>query len=320
MTIRWGILGTGEIARTFTGDLRHLGHDVVAVGSRAKETAEEFAGAFGIGSAYGSYEELAADDRVDVVYVATPHNVHHPAARLCLEAGRAVLVEKPLTTNAADAEDLVALARDRGLFAMEAMWTRFNPLVMRLRELVADGAIGDVTAVYADFAEAVGFDPEHRLWAPGLAGGALLDLGVYPVSFASMLLGEPSAVQAVATTAPTGVDASTGIVLGHASGAIAVLHCGFLGTSPQSATVIGTAGRIEVGGAFWVPTTMTVRRAGAEPETHTLDLNGDGYTYQAEEVVRCLEAGLTESPGMPLDETVSVMRTLDAIASRIATG
>ncbi len=311
-------MGTGGIARTFTSDLRHLGHEVAAVGSRAKETAEEFAGRFGIERAYASYEALAADDRVDVVYVATPHNFHHAAARLCLEAGRAVLVEKPLTTNAADAEDLAALARDRGLFAMEAMWTRFNPLVVRLRELVTDGAIGDVTAVYADFAEAVGFDPEHRLWSPGLAGGALLDLGVYPVSFASMLLGEPDRVQAVATKAPTGVDASTGILLGYASGAVAALHCGFLGASSQTATVVGTAGRIEVGSPFWVPTAMTVHRAGAEPETHALDLNGDGYTYQAEEVARCVEAGLTESPAMPLDETVAILRTLDLIGSRIA--
>jgi predicted dehydrogenase len=192
------------------------------------------------------------------VDVATTHNAHHAAARTCLEAGRAVLVEKPFTTNAADAADLVALARERSLFAMEAMWTRFNPLIARLRDLVADGAIGEVKAVYADFSENFPFDASHRLWAPALAGGALLDLGVYPVSFAWMLLGEPATVQAVTTSAPTGV------------------------------------------------------------ETYDLEVSGQGYTYQAEEVARCIGAGLTESPVMPLDESVAILRALDTIAGELA--
>jgi predicted dehydrogenase len=318
MTIRWGILGTGGIARTFTEDLILLGHEVAAVGSRAGHTAEAFAGRYGIDRAYGSYDELAADDRVDVVYVATPHNSHHPAARTCLRAGRAVLVEKPFTTTAADAEDLAALARAEGLFAMEAMWTRFNPLVARLRELVADGAIGEVKAVYADFSSAWEFDPLHRLWSPELAGGALLDLGVYPVSFACMLLGEPDTAQAVTTHAPTGVDANTGILLGYGSGAVALLHCGFLADSPQTATVVGTTGRIEVATPFFRPAAFTLHRAAAEPETYGLEVRGHGYTYQAEEVARCLGAGLTESAAMPLDESIAILRTLDTIATRLA--
>jgi predicted dehydrogenase len=318
VTIRWGILGTGGIARTFTEDLQVLGHEVAAVGSRATGTAEEFAGRYGIGRAYGSYAELAADDQVDVVYVATTHNVHHAAARTCLEAGRPVLVEKPFTTSAADAADLVALARERELFAMEAMWTRFNPLVGRVRELVADGAIGEVKAVYADFAENHPYDASHRLWAPALAGGALLDVGVYPVSFAWMLLGEPATVQAVSTPAPTGVDANTGILFGYDSGAVALLHCGFLAKSPQTATITGTKGWIEVAGPFWHPEAMTLHRDGAEPETSTLDILGKGYTYQAQEVARCLAAGLTESPLMPLDESVAIMRALDRITTDLA--
>jgi predicted dehydrogenase len=317
MTIRWGILGTGGIARTFTEDLLLLGHKVAAVGSRAPHTAQAFADRYGIASAYGSYAELAADDQVDVVYVATPHSGHYDAARVCLEAGRGVLVEKPFTTGAADAEALVALARDRGLFAMEAMWTRFNPIVTRLRELIADGAIGDVKAVYADFSFAADYDPEHRLWAPELAGGALLDLGVYPVSFAWMVLGEPDSVQAVATSAPTGVDANTGILLGYNSGAVALLHCGLLGDSPQTATIVGTTGRVEVASPAWRPSAMTLHRRDAEPETFTADLPGHGYTYQAEEVARCLAAGCTESPVMPLDESVAIVRTLDQVAARL---
>jgi predicted dehydrogenase len=318
VTISWGILGTGGIARTFTEDLLFLGHEVAAVGSRATGTAETFAERYGVGRAYGSYAELAADDRLDVVYVATTHDTHHAAARLCLEAGRPVLVEKPFTTNAADAADLAALARERGLFAMEAMWTRFNPLIVRVRELVADGAIGEVQALYADFSENFPFDAAHRLWAPELAGGALLDLGVYPVSFAWMLLGEPATVQAVSTPAPTGVDANTGIVFGYPEGAVALLHCGFLAKSPQTATVNGTRGWIEVAGPFWHPDAMTLHRDGAEPETFTLDIAGKGYTYQAEEVARCLGAGLTESRLMPLDESVAIIGTLDTIAARLA--
>jgi predicted dehydrogenase len=317
VTIRWGVLGTGGIARTFTEDLLVLGHEVAAVGSRAAHTAEAFAGRYDIPRAYGSYAELAADDKVDVVYVATTHNVHHAAARTCLEAGRAVLVEKPFTTTAADAQDLAALARERNLFAMEAMWTRFNPLVARLRELVADGAIGDVKAVYADFSERFPFEANHRLWAPDLAGGALFDLGVYPVSFAWMLLGEPDTIQAVTTPAPTGVDANTGILFGYDSGAVALLHCGFLAKTPQTATITGTAGWIQVAGPFWHPDTMTVHRDGAEPETHRIEVNGHGYTYQAEEVARCIEAGLTESPVMPLAESVAILRALDTITGRL---
>jgi predicted dehydrogenase len=316
VTVKWGILGTGGIARTFTEDLRFLGYEVAAVGSRAPATAEAFAERYEIPRAYGSYAELAASD-VDVVYVATTHNVHHSAARTCLEAGRAVLVEKPFTTSAADAEDLVALARSRNVFAMEAMWTRFNPVVTRVRELVAEGAIGEVKAVYADFSENFPYDAGHRLWAPELAGGALLDLGVYVVSFAWMLLGEPSAAVALTTPGPTGVDSNTGILLGYSSGAVATLHCGFLAKSPQTATILGTKGRIEVGGPFWHPDTMTLHRDGADPSTYNASITGHGYTYQAEEVVRCLEAGRTESPVMPLDESVAIMRTLDKIASQL---
>ncbi len=318
VTIQWGILGTGGIARTFTEDLLHLGYGIRAVGSRAEGTAKAFADEYGIGHAYGSYAELAADDAIDVVYVATTHNVHHSAARTCLEAGRAVLVEKPFTTTAADAEDLVALARERNLFAMEAMWTRFNPLVARVRELVADGAIGEVKSVYADFSENFPFDASHRLWSPELAGGALLDLGIYPISFASMLLGEPAAIQAVTTPGPTGVDSNTGILFAYDSGAVALLHCGFLARSPQSATVNGTSGWIEVAGPFWHPDAMTLHRDGAEPERFDLEVPGHGYTYQAEEVARCLEAGRTESGVMPLDETLAIMRALDTVAARLS--
>ncbi|MDL4812994.1 Gfo/Idh/MocA family protein [Actinomadura opuntiae] len=315
--LRWGILGTGGIAAVFTEDVLRLpDHEVVAVGSRSHGTAAAFAERYGIPRAHGSYADLAADGGVDVVYVATPHPMHYEPARQCLEAGRAVLVEKPFTTGAADAEKLVALARERGVFAMEAMWTRFSPLVRRLRELVAEGAIGDVTAVYADFSITSAYDPAHRLWSPELGGGALLDLGCYPLSFAWPLLGAPASVQATTSPAPTGVDANTGILLGYASGAVALLHCGLRGDSPHAATVVGTRGRIDVASPFYRPASMTVVRTGGDPEVLTADIEGHGYTYQAQEVARCLRAGLTESPLMPLDETVAILRTIDEITSR----
>ncbi|MBD2899956.1 scyllo-inositol 2-dehydrogenase (NADP(+)) IolU [Actinomadura sp. RB99] len=315
--LRWGILGTGGIASVFTEDVRRLpGHEVAAVGSRSHGTAAAFAERYGVPRAHGSYAELAADDGVDVVYVATPHPLHYEPACQCIEAGRAVLVEKPFTTGAADAEKLAALARERGVFAMEAMWTRFNPLVRRLRDLVAGGAIGDVTAVYADFSITRTYDPEHRLWSPELGGGALLDLGCYPLSFTWPLLGPPASVQATASPAPTGVDANTGVLLGYASGAVALLHCGLLGDSPHTATVIGTRGRVDVASPFYRPASMTVVRTGGDPEVLTADIEGHGYTYQAEEVARCLRAGLTESPLMPLDETVAILRTIDEITAQ----
>ncbi|MFI0352110.1 Gfo/Idh/MocA family protein [Actinomadura sp. 9N407] len=314
-SLRWGILGTGGIARVFTEDLLRLdGHEVAAVGSRSPGTAGAFAERHGIARAHGSYADLAADPDVDVVYIATPHPMHAEPARLCLEAGRAVLVEKPLTTTAAGAERLAALARERDVFAMEAMWTRFSPLVRRLHSLVGEGAIGEVTAVYADFSIAPPFDPEHRLWSAELAGGALLDLGCYVLSIAWPLLGAPSTVQATAATAPTGVDANTGVLLGYDSGAVALLHCGLMGESPHTATIVGTKGRIELGAPFYRPTSMTLTRSGGEAETFTAELAGHGYTYQAEEVARCLRLGLTESPLLPLDETVAVLRVIDEIS------
>ena len=314
--IRWGILGTGAIAEVFTADLLRLdGHEVAAVGSRTPETATAFAQRHGIGRAHGSYAELAADRDVDVVYIATPHSAHADAAQLCLEAGRAVLVEKPLTVSADEARRLAEVARARGLFMMEGMWTRFSPLVRRMNGLVADGAIGEVSAIYADFSIAPPYDPAHRMWAPELAGGALLDLGCYVLSITWPLLGPPSTVQTVSAPAPTGVDANTGMLLGYESGAVALLHCGLMGFSPHTAAVVGTKGRIELASPFYKPSAMTLTREGRDPETFTVELEGNGFTYQAEEVARCLRQGLTESPRLPLAESVAVLEVIDKVAA-----
>ncbi|WP_274557787.1 Gfo/Idh/MocA family protein [Streptomyces spiramyceticus] len=318
-TVRWGVLATGGIASVFTADLMRMPDaEVVAVASRSTATARAFADRFGIPRAYGSWAELAADQDVDVVYVAGPHSSHRAAAGLCLEAGRAVLCEKAFTLNSREAEELVAVARRQERFLMEAMWMYCNPAILRLVETVRSGAIGDVRTVHADFGLAGPFAPEHRLRDPALGGGALLDLGVYPVSFAHLILGEPDRVQADALLSPEGVDLNTGILLGWESGATALLSCSITADTPITASVTGTAGRIELGRGFFYPDRFVLHRDGREPE-EVVGGNGNRHSlqYEAAEVMRCLRAGENESPLVPLDGTLAVMRTLDAVRRRI---
>ena len=318
--IRWGIIGTGLISSTFAADLELTDSGTVAaVGSRRRESAEAFGERFGVPNRHDSYEALVADPEVDAVYVGTPHPMHHPDALLALRAGKPVLVEKPFTMNAGEAEELVATARAEGLFLMEAMWTRFLPHIVEIRRLIADGALGEIVTVSADHGQWFAEDRDSRLFAPELGGGALLDLGIYPVSFASMVLGEPERVVAIADPAFTGVDAQTSILLGYASGAHAVLTCTLRAKSPTRAAIVGTDGRIEIEGDFYAPVAYTlIPRAGEprrfEPQPGELK----GLRHEADEVARCLAEGRLESPGMPLDETVAIMRTMDAVSRSAA--
>lgn len=315
--IRWGILATGGIAEQFAKDLALLdGAMLAAVGSRSLSSAEAFGAAHGCDNAYGSWAELAADGSLDVIYVATPHNAHHAAARVCLEAGRAVLVEKPITLDHASAEDLVSLARSKSIFLMEAMWMRTNPVIRRVLELVADGAIGQVTHVGADFGLAGPYLPSHRLRDPALGGGALLDLGIYPVTFASLFLGTPDQVLATAALTPEGVDQNTAIALRYPGGGVATLQCGIVGDTTIRATVSGTAGRIELPRRFYRPDGFTLVR-GDVSEQVAIPVRGNGLGYEAEEVMRCLRDGLLESPLIPHADTLSIMRTMDAIRAQI---
>ncbi|MFI7486976.1 Gfo/Idh/MocA family protein [Micromonospora echinaurantiaca] len=315
---RWGILATGHIAGRFAEDLRLVpGAELVAVGSRTAESAQRFARRHGVPRAYGSWQDLAADADLDVVYVATPHAAHHQAALTCLAAGRAVLLEKPFTLDLATSTELVDTARAAGVFLMEAMWMRTNPILRRVCELVADGAIGPVTSVQADFGAAGPFPPEHRMRARTLGGGALLDLGVYPVSLAHLLLGVPQHVRAWAKISPEGVDENTGIVLGYDSGAVATLSCGIVGVTPLTAAITGTTGRIDLPEPFYRPGRVTLHRAGAEPETIDAELVGGGYQHEAIEVQRCLAEGLLESPLVPHSATLEVMALLDTIRAQI---
>jgi predicted dehydrogenase len=312
--LRWGVIGTGWIADSFADDLRLTDSGrIVAVGSRAQDSADRFAERFEIPNRHASYESLVADPEVDVVYVATPHPMHHGNALLALEAGKPVLVEKAFTMNAAEARELVATARAKRLFLMEAMWTRFLPHVAEIRRLIASGALGELVTVTADHGQWFAQNPEHRLFAPELGGGALLDLGVYPVSFASMVLGTPDRVVALVDEAFTGVDGQTSILLGHESGAHAVLNCTSAASGTTRAAIVGTEGRIEIDGAFYAPTTFTLIPRQGEPTRYEEPHEGRGLRHQADEVARCLAEGLLESPLMPLDETVSIMETMDSV-------
>ncbi|MCP2164175.1 Gfo/Idh/MocA family protein [Goodfellowiella coeruleoviolacea] len=317
--VRWGVVATGGMATVFVTDLLRVpGAEVAAVSSRDLARARDFAQRHGIPRHYDDYRALLADADIDVVYVATPHSQHHEVASAALRAGKHVLCEKPLTVSAAQTEDLVGLARQSGRLLVEAMWTRFNPLVQQARELVADGAIGQLRSVRADFGVvAPPVAPDHRLWDPAKGGGALLDLGVYPVSLAHLLLGEPDDVLVHGRLADTGVDAEAALLLCYPDGVHAYASCSLLADSPLTATVLGTAGRIELAAPFYRPTELTLVRGDAEPEVRRIDLLGAGYTYQALEVMNLVRAGRTESPHMPLADSAAVARTLARALDRL---
>jgi predicted dehydrogenase len=311
---RWGILGTGAIAGQFVRGLRSLPEaEVFAVGSRSEASAEKFAQKRNISRRHASYDDLASDPDVDVVYVATPHPFHAENTTLCLEAGKPVLCEKPFSVNAAEAERVVELARIKGLFLMEGMWTRFFPLMEEVRRLVSTGVLGEVRMLSVDFGFRADPDPASRLFAPRLGGGALLDVGVYCVSFASMVLGRPSGSVGVPHLGGTGVDEQASIILEHEGGRLANLSVGIRTTTPQEATIMGTEGYVRIHHPWWRPHSMTISRPGGEDETIEAPVSGNGFNYEAAEVMRCLEAGKTESDIMPLDETISVLRTMDGI-------
>jgi predicted dehydrogenase len=315
--LRWGILGTGGIAQTFVSDLQLTDSGMVtAVGSRSQGSADRFADAFHIVARHPSYESLVADPNVDVVYVATPHPMHRDNAILALRAGKPVLVEKPFAMNAAQAREIVATARETGLFAMEAMWTRFLPHVAVVRDWLARGVLGDLVTLTADHGQWFAQDADFRLFAPELGGGALLDLGVYPVSFASMVLGTPNRIVSISAPAFTGVDAQTSMLFGYEGGAQAVLTCTLRAKTSTRASIVGTDARIELDGDFYAPATVTlIPRQGDGTRVVSAE-EGRGLRHEADEVARRLALGDLESSLMPLDETISIMETLDTVLAQ----
>lgn len=317
--LRWGILATGGIARAFCANLALLpDHEVAAVGSRRPDSAAAMAQEVGAARSYGSYEEVVADPDVDVVYVATPHALHRENTLLAFEAGKPVLCEKALTLNARDAEELVREARDRRLFLMEAMWMRCNPVVRRLQQLLSRGELGRVRQVRADLGFVVDHPDTHRLLDPDLGGGALLDMGIYPLTFAHLFLGDPDEVEAVATLSRQGVDLDIALSLAWESGAVASLSSSMTSWSPRTASIATDRGRIDLldgfhhpPSAWWTTADGAVEIPAPEP------LVGTGLANEAMEVARCLRNGETESPLVPLDDTVAILRVTDRIRSKI---
>lgn len=313
----WGILATGWIAELFTQDLISSGLKVAAVGSRNLEKAKEFAGRFGIPNAHGSYEALVADADVDIIYIATPHPQHVETALLALDAGKHVLVEKPFTLNAGEARQIVERAEAKGLVVLEAMWTRFLPHMKRIHEIVAAGTLGEVRSVTAEHLQFLPTDPKHRLNALELGGGALLDLGIYPISFAHDILGRPTAVQATARFKDTGVDAEVATVMSHEGGGISTTISALDFAGPNVAVIHGSKARIDIDSVWYSPSSFRViDHHGEILETFDGTVSGRGMQFQAFEMEQLVRSG-GSSMLMPPGETIEIMETLDTIRRQI---
>jgi predicted dehydrogenase len=310
--LRWGILGAGGIAAVQVSDMKLNGFEVAAVAARELAKAQTFADAHGIPTAYGSYEELAADPNIDAIYIATVHPAHASAARVALAGGKHVLLEKPFTMDAAEARSIVELAASKNLVILEAMWTRWLPHMVRIREILAEGLLGDVRTVLADHDQ--NNEDRERMYKPELGGGALLDLGIYPVSFSWAVLGAPSSVQAHATLTDAGVDRETAIILGYPSGAHAVLHTQMSGMGPNRAAVVGTNGRIEIESVWYRVVGFTRYNAdGTVAERFESKVTGTGMHFQAAELESIVASGKLEGDVLPPSESIAIMETLDTV-------
>ena len=313
-TVRWGILGTGRIARDFATALRDTpGATIAAVASRERATADDFADEFQIPLRLAGYDSLAACAGVDLVYIGTPHAMHAENALAMLAGGKGVLCEKPFALNRLQAEQVVALARSRRVFLMEAMWTRFMPAFAEVRRILDSGVLGEVSQASADFGFAATGGPEARLFNPALGGGALLDVGIYPLSITAYLLGNVEAVRALAELGPTGVDLQTVFTLRHAGGALSTCACSLKARTPGLLTLSGPNGHLRLDAPFHRPPTITLMLAGAAPQVIATPYLGNGYAHEAIEAQRCWRAGLIESPAMTHDQTLHLMGVLDEI-------
>lgn len=322
--ISWGVVSTGRIADTVVADLALLEDATLqAVSSRDGDQAAAFAARHGFVDGYGphdglsGHERLFADPAVEAVYIATPHAQHFAIARDALRAGKHVLCEKALTINASEAAELVALARTRGLFLMEAVWTRFLPSVHRALDLIDAGEIGDIAWIRADLGFPANYDKTWRLFDPEAGGGALLDLAVYPLTWALGALGFPQSVQAVGTLNDDGVDTQESLTLTYGSGAQAQLLCSLNGAGPREAVISGSTGFLRIAGPLNNPASFEVHPLDAEPRTETFETVGRNYVYELREATRCIQQGLTESPTMGWADSVDTLRLFDGVRNQL---
>lgn len=319
--LKWGILAPGLIAADWAQSVTtNTDQVVLAAASRSLDRAQAFTAAHGIERAYGSYEQLVDDPDIDIVYIAAPHSEHRALALLAIAAGKHVLVEKPIALNTTEAREIAAAARAAGVFAMEAMWSRFLPQTAIIAQLLADGALGDVLTVTADFGARFSFDPLHRAFNPALGGGALLDIGVYPAWFAHFVLGAPRRVTATGTLASTGVDDQVALILDYASGAQAAITTSMRVATPLAATASGTLARIELPSQFMGPSGLRLVVDGGET-IEWKDATGfqwrDGLCYQTTAVAQHIADGLTESPLHTLDDSIAVLDVLGAARAQV---
>ncbi len=314
---RWGILGSGGIARRFSEDLARLdGHVVAAVGSRSKESAEKFAADFPGCAPYSSYEDLVEAD-VDAIYVATPHPMHHANTLLAMKAGKPVLCEKAFTVNAAQARELIEYSRTHKIALMEAMWTRFLPHIDAIKKMIADGVLGEIHTVVADHGQYIPYTRAARLWEPELGGGALLDLGIYPLTIAHIVLGAPTKVTAVATLTDKKVDLNTSMILNYASGAQATLSCTMAARGSVSAMIAGDKARLELDDYFYAPTSYRLITREGDVTEFGKNYEGHGLREEAAEFARVVRSGAIESPLMTHETSLFMMEQMDEIRAQI---
>ena len=315
---RWGILGTGYIAQKFAEALAFIPEaELAAVGSRSLESARVFGARYHAARAYGTYQELVEDAQVDVVYVATVNSVHRQNCLAALQAGKPVLCEKPFTVNSAEAEEVIAFAHRQGLFLMEALWTRFIPAFVVARQMWESGVIGELRVVESEIAFINEKTPPAPLYDPALAGGCLLDMGAYPISLAHIVFGEPDRIASLGSIGASGVDEQTGMLFGYRGGQLGLGYSSFQVESPKEATVVGTKGYIRIHTPYFCPSAFTLHLNGKEPERFDVPYEGNGWNYEAVEVIQCLQEGKLESQVVPHGETLALMRTMDRIREQI---
>lgn len=313
----WGILGPGGIAQAFAKDLTFIeGHTIGAVGSRSLANAQHFANTFG-GTAYGSYEELVADSSIDAIYVATPHPAHHDNVILALNAGKPVLCEKPFAVNAQQAQAMVDAAAKNKVALMEAMWARFLPHYAKVREIIASGVLGPILSIHADHGQRLADQGIARLVDPQLAGGALLDLGIYPISFAHMILGNPTSITSKAVMTDRGVDAQTSMIFSYDNGAQAVLTTTMIEQTPCRAVVAGLHGWLEIDRTFYNPASMRVILNDGSVTEYPSAYVGHGLREQAESFKQIVQSGAVESKVLTWKDTVDIMKSMDTVRSQI---
>ena len=316
--IKWGIVGTGAIAKKFAEGLKSLEDaQLIAVSSRSMASADAFSNEYNIHNRHVGVDDFAANKDIDAVYVATPHSCHLKDTLACLNAGKAVLCEKPFAINSGEAEKMIKLAREKKVFLMEAMWTYFFPAMAKVRKLISTGAIGEVRLLQSNFCFRAGFNPESRLFNPELGGGALLDVGVYNIALAYMVFGkDPVEISSQATIGRTGVDEQSSIIFKYDDGAMATSTCAVRTGTDHNAVIYGTEGYIRIPHQFWQPKQVIFKTADADETEIMFNHKGNGYNYEAAEVGKCLRNGETECRIIPLDTTLSIMKTMDKIRAQ----